>query len=102
MAESRPGWTAFLITVSPLPGKYELYTLVEEHSFQDKGVWLTVTTSTTDIPHHIEQGLMMFTNTIADKVKKKQYILFYYIISRTDCFLIMQHGINSIYIEFLV
>ena len=26
MAEPRPGWTTFLIMVSPLPGKYELYT----------------------------------------------------------------------------
>ena len=48
MAEPRPGWTAFLFTVSPLPGKYELYTLVESHWFQDNGVWLEVTTSTSD------------------------------------------------------
>ena len=26
MAEPRPGWTTFMIMVSPLPGKYELYT----------------------------------------------------------------------------
>ena len=26
MAEPRPGWTTFLIMVSPLPGKYELHT----------------------------------------------------------------------------
>ena len=32
MAEPRRGWPAFLIAVSPLPGKYELYMLLIEES----------------------------------------------------------------------
>ena len=33
MAEPRPGWTTFMIMVSPLPGKYELYTVNVGKSF---------------------------------------------------------------------
>ena len=32
MAEPRPGWTTFLIMVSPLPGKYEFPTICMGHS----------------------------------------------------------------------
>lgn len=83
MAEPRPGWTAFVITVSPLPGKYELYTLVEEYSFQDKGVWLTVTTSTTDNTTSYWTGFNDVYEYSCGQGEEK---------SNTFCFTILYHG----------
>ena len=42
MAEPRPGWTTFMIMVSPLPGKYELEALETGSCFSDTVAWLTV------------------------------------------------------------
>ena len=40
MAEPRPGWTTFVIMVSPLPGKYELYIAQSRNSFTVPQSWL--------------------------------------------------------------
>ena len=42
MAEPRPGWTTFLIMVSPLPGKYELHAPHRGHRFTHIRVSVTV------------------------------------------------------------
>ena len=47
MAEPRPGWTTFLIMVSPLPGKYELYRSQTGDCLTHRPSWLTVLTITT-------------------------------------------------------
>ena len=42
MAEPRYGWTTLLIMVSPLPGKYELYTGRAVHTLPRVLMWVTV------------------------------------------------------------
>ena len=46
MAEPRPGWTTFLIMVSPLPGKYELYRRRQTDTWGDM-------LSSIKVSHHI-------------------------------------------------
>ncbi len=54
MAEPRPGWTTFLIMVSPLPGKYEFYTDPEgEHLREPYFQWRRELTSLHMVHHDL-------------------------------------------------
>ena len=59
MAEPRPGWTTFLIMVSPLPGKYELYSSEAAICFTHMRWWCMVQcrTSTNDQNLRLQKGV---------------------------------------------